>query len=408
MRARLAAIACTMTVAACGSSDSPEDGDWRAERTTIGDTTVVRTLSGSVWQEPLEAVVELTIGTAEGPEETMFGAVTRLTPDGAGGIYIYDQQMPAIRQFDAQGQFVRQVGRKGQGPGEYLDAILGMALRSDGRLQILDPRNRRVTIFEPDGSWSEQWRIANSLFTADAMFLDRSDHTYIKDLMEEPVPDKPWRIGLLHHDDHGTLLDSIPDPAIAGEPESENSFLGPSKIWTFGRDASLVVGVNSTYQFEIRGADGRVVRVARDVQPSAVSDAEHAAYEASREYLIRIQGEYMTSLPKETRRVKPAYRDLFLDDSARVWVQLYGPVVPDPEYVPAAEDQPPKWPFLEQRQFDVFEPDGTYLGQVVIPDRVRVLNFGSDVLWGIREGDQGQVELVRMRLQPRRPTAGTD
>lgn len=103
MMPRLAAFACAITLAACGRSSTANDGNWQAERETVGDTTVVRTLSGSVWDAPKEAVVELTIGTAEGPEETMFGFVSQIVPDAGGGGDVFDAQVPAIRYFDAAG-----------------------------------------------------------------------------------------------------------------------------------------------------------------------------------------------------------------------------------------------------------------------------------------------------------------
>jgi hypothetical protein len=400
-------VACGIGIAACGGTGTPVDeGSWQAEREVIGNTTVVRTLSGSVWGTPREAVVDLSIGSAEGPEETMFGYVNQIAPDAGGGVYVYDYQVPAIRYFDADGQFIRQVGREGQGPGEYLDAVLGTAVRSDGRLQIWDARNGRVTIYKPDGSYSEQWPVSSSLFTSQAMFVDQSDHTYIKKTLERPVEGQPWKIGLLHFDDQGNLLETIPDPSVPDAPRSDGGFLSPSKQWTLARDTSFIVGMNSSYWFEIRKPDGQVVRVERDVQPLAVTDAEHAAYEERREYLIRDQGQFMTQLPAETERVKPAYRDLSADPSGRIWVRLHGPVEPDPDYQPAPEGEAPRWPFTEDKLYDVFEPDGTYLGQVHVPSDVNVLHFGLDALWGIREGELGHQYVVRMRLQP--TSAGGD
>lgn len=394
-------FACGIGIAACGGSGTSfDEGNWRAEREVIGNTTVVRTLSGSVWDTTREAVIDLTIGSAEGPEETMFGYVNEIAPDAAGGVYVYDYQVPAIRHFDSGGRFTRQVGREGQGPGEYLDAVLGMVVRADGRLQIWDARNGRVTIYEPNGSYSEQWPVSSSLFTSQAMFVDRSDHTYIKKTLERPVEGQPWKIGLLHFDDQGNLLETIPDPTVPDVPRSDGGFLSASKQWTFAPDTSFIVGVNSSYWFEIRKADGHVVRVERNVQPLGVTDAEHAAYEERREYLIRDQGRFMTQLPGETERVKPAYRDLSADSSGRIWVRLYGPVQPDPAYEPAPEGDAPRWPFTEEKPYDVFEPDGTYLGQVHVANEVNVLHFGLDALWGLREGESGYQYVVRMRLQP--------
>lgn len=375
------------------------------ERETRGDTTIVRTRAGTAWGGPREAVVDLSIGSLEGPVETMFGNVRAIVPDDAGGVYVYDSQVPAIRYFDASGRFVRQVGRRGEGPGEYRDAVLGMAIRSDGRLQIRDARNGRVTMYEADGAYSEQWIVASGLFTNQAMFLDEDDHTYLKVLQEQPRSGAAWKIGLLHYDQHGRIVDTIPDPWVAHQPAG-GGFLTPSKQWTFGWDGSMIVGVNDTYRFEVRRRGGEVIRVERETTPLRLSDAEHAAYEERREHQIRTQGRFMTTLPGETPWIKPAYREMSAGRSGRVWVRLYAPVEPQPNFEPAAEGEPPAWPFIEPKVFDVFGSDGTYLGQVYAPHDVTVHVFGDDVLWGVRIGELGEQYVVRLRVGPMRlPTA---
>jgi hypothetical protein len=401
MRIQLPLLLTPLAIACSGSgSGSDGGGTWRAEREVRGDTTIVRTVAGQAWDAPREIQIDLSIGALEGPEETMFGRISAIAVDSLGGVYVYDAQVPAIRYFDAEGSFVRQVGRDGAGPGEYLDAVLGMALRSDGRLQIRDARNSRVTLYHPDGSYSGQWLVASGLFTSQAMFLDRNDHTYLKILQEQPQRGQAWKIGLLHYDPAGSLMDTIPDPWVPDAPGDGGGSLSPTKQWTFGPDGSMIVGVNGTYQFEIRRPDGAVTRIERDVPPIPVSDAEYDAYEARRQYMIRTQGQFMTTLPGETGRVKPAYRGLYASPSGRIWVHLYGPVEPKPDYEPAAEGQRPVWPFIEHKLYDVFEPDGTYLGQVRAPQDVDIHLFGDEVIWGVRTGEMEEGYVVRGHVVP--------
>jgi hypothetical protein len=49
--------------------------------------------------------------------------------------------------------------------------------------------------------------------------------------------------------------------------------------------------------------------------------------------------------------------------------------------------------------YDVFRPDGTFLGEVRVPDRVSLQAFGDEVVWGIRWGDFDEQYLVRYRLR---------
>lgn len=391
-------ILAAVAVTACGGTDVNRGATWQAEREARGDTLVVRTVVGQVWDAPREVVGELSIGSFDGPEETTFGRIAAIAVDSAGGVYVFDSQEPAIRYFDRHGRFVRQVGRNGEGPGEYRDAILGMAIRSDGRLQIHDARNGRVTLYKQDGSYSDQWIVASRLFTSQAMFLDRQDHTYLKILQERPQRGENWKIGLLHYDAAGQIADTISDPWVPDPPGASAGPLSPSKVWTFGSDGSMIVGVNDSYRFEIRRPDGRVVRIEREMTPIEVSKAEYDAYEERRAYMIRTQRRFMTAIPSETRRVKPVYRGLYASPSGRIWVHLYGSVEPTLEHEPAAEGEPPEWPFIEDKVFDVFERDGTYLGQVHVPHNINIEVFDDEVVWGVRTGEMSEQYVVRLRL----------
>ena len=63
---------------ACGPiTDSQDATGPVVETETIGDTTVVRTVSGSVWEGDATLVPETSVGELDGPEEYLFGSVTR-------------------------------------------------------------------------------------------------------------------------------------------------------------------------------------------------------------------------------------------------------------------------------------------------------------------------------------------
>src|SRR4051812_16127091 len=79
-------------------------GNLAVERKTVGDTTVIHVVSGSVWDTTARLVEELRIGKLDGPPEEMFGQVGDVAPDGHGGVYLFDGQVPALRHFDSTGR----------------------------------------------------------------------------------------------------------------------------------------------------------------------------------------------------------------------------------------------------------------------------------------------------------------
>src|SRR5690606_23363068 len=113
-------------------------------------TVIVTTHGGSVWPAPATLIEELRIGVLDGADEYMFGQVQEIAPDAKGGVYVFDGQVPALRYYDASGAYVRTLGGEGSGPGEYRDVALGLAVRSDRRIVMRDPRNNRLNVYAED------------------------------------------------------------------------------------------------------------------------------------------------------------------------------------------------------------------------------------------------------------------
>ena len=142
LRRAFVIVALVSLAASCRAAERPQRGTWKAERDTVGDTIIVRTVSGSVWGTPATLREDLAIGVLEGREELMFGMIQEMAVDASGGIYVFDGRVPALRYFDSTGTYVRTLGGKGAGPGEYQDAALGIGIRRDGRIVL--PEGLRV------------------------------------------------------------------------------------------------------------------------------------------------------------------------------------------------------------------------------------------------------------------------
>jgi hypothetical protein len=92
----------------------------KAQRTIRSDApadTIVRFAQRPIHPGVSTLVEELSIGVADGAEEYMLGEIADIALGADGSIYAFDRQVPAIRQYDARGKFVRTIGRRGQGPG---------------------------------------------------------------------------------------------------------------------------------------------------------------------------------------------------------------------------------------------------------------------------------------------------
>ncbi len=123
---------------------------------------------------PAESTKTLWSVTSFG-ENDYFQTPSDIEVDGARSlIYVVDAGSCRVLVFDFQGKFLRAVGRKGQGPGEFATPT-GMCLTKDGGFAVADRDNNRIQLFGPDGKFSrsilvKQTRVAD-LVIADGRFF---------------------------------------------------------------------------------------------------------------------------------------------------------------------------------------------------------------------------------------------
>jgi len=114
---------------------------------------VVHNIKGGEWGSNPKVSLELvrTIGDLDTDDENLaFNSPLDMAVDNAGNIYILDSGNQRIQAFDSDGRFIRTIGRKGQGPGEF-SSPNSIDIDGEGRLHILDDRQKRIQVFATDG-----------------------------------------------------------------------------------------------------------------------------------------------------------------------------------------------------------------------------------------------------------------
>ncbi|HSA56929.1 MAG TPA: 6-bladed beta-propeller [Gemmatimonadaceae bacterium] len=96
-------------------------------------------------------VPELRVGgdAVSGPEYE-FTTIREIAVAPNGAMYVIQAQEQEIRVYDAQGKYVRTIGRQGGGPGEFTG--LGSIGFIADTLYAIDFRQRRLTLFRADGA----------------------------------------------------------------------------------------------------------------------------------------------------------------------------------------------------------------------------------------------------------------
>jgi hypothetical protein len=385
----------------CSRDPALEHLDHVEVRDTIGDTIFVRTTSGSRWSDPVSLIEELRIGKLDGSEEETFGAIMKMAVDSEGGVYVFDNQVPALRHFDANGQFVRTLGREGSGPGEYRNLVMGLAVRRDKRIILRDHQNARFNLYELDGSFSESWFYGSGLMSTRGMFTDTADHTYLR-ISGGPAPQGEVPASVFaHFDDRGNLLETIRAPTFEHAPKTTVGGVFPKELaWGISPLGYLVSGVNDEYTFDLHPPGGPVIRVSRAVPPVPLNPEERAEHEARRDWSIRHESQFLPALPPPVPDQKPAYRDFYFGSSGTIWVHRY--VEAKKQQVTRGNPNPSQRPPLSWREptvFDVFDTDGSFLGEVTVRPRTSLYVFGRDHVWGVTSGERGESYVVRFRIR---------
>lgn len=406
------ASAVVLAASACSGGEGSEASTWQAERDTIGDTVVVRTVAGSVWGVPRRLVPESSIGEMEGADEYMLGNVGALAVDSAGHVYVFDSQVPALRVYDADGRFVRTIGRQGEGPGEYKQPDAGLAVLPDGRILLRDPGNARINVYAPSGETLEAWPIRGGFFTSYPQFSGPPGHTYVYVW----GPRSGSGSALVELSPDGEPLDTLPVPRwdyeaptisarSGGSSQTWNVPFSPTGVWTWSPEGYFVGGLSTRYAFDIMKPDGSVLRIERSAEPVAVTAGEKATEEHRATQAMRgLDPSWRWNGPPIPDS-KPPFRRIYAGVDGRIWVLLHAPgrEVPAAADAPSSEpgepSAPPRW--TEPIVFDVFEPDGRYLGRVRGPDGLQTYPypvFGTDRVWAVVADDLGVEQVVRFAL----------
>ena len=431
--------ASVMLAAACSGEEPSPPG---ALTTRRGDTIVV-SVAAPIHAERGQLVTDWQIGGADAPQENAFSFVADIAVGRDGSVYIseFGGNVPPVRRYDASGQYAGTVGRRGQGPGEYMFLATGVKGLRDGRIALRDLHRRLVHFYSASGESDTTWHFPTVVTGASGSFTlltDTAGFIYVRD-GHDSRPSRPAFDGLIRFGAKGVVVDSIPMPALdfvadsvtipgRGEilpwalpvPFSPRPFVQWSPLGYF------VTAVSTRYSIDLRlppdgsgvssipAVDGAMARPAphwmqgheilsirRDVEPVPVT-AEERDEQAS---IIQATGQQRDRRWSWDNSVipaaKPPFRGIHVGDDGRIWVLLSMPAIrvePVAGAVARGEfrDAPaiPIAQWVEAAVYDIFESDGRYVGQVETPRDFRVHVTRGDTLWGSAR-DADDVPIVK-------------
>jgi hypothetical protein len=383
--------------------------------TAAAQTQRVHAEGPGAWGADLHLVEEIRIGRLDGAEEYLFGSVSGIAIGRDGAIHVADTQVPAIRAYDARGRFVRNLGGKGSGPGEY-QSIGGIRTLPDGRVTIWDPRQGRISVYTAVGAFEASHVVPGGLFADNIFQTDHTGHFHVRTVIGVRTGDGNPETGWIRIAPTGAILDTL---RIPREPRPESFVLMTSsgverpfpteRVTTLSPLGHLISGRNDTYAFDLQISPQRVIRIERPYAPIRLGRDERNEWEAWSRFFEQRIANPSAGNPNPARRasfsipdMKPAFSELATDSQGRIWVRRYVEAQRRPARDRPAAVQMPQHVWREPPTFDVFESDGRFLGTVTLPWNAVLFEARDNLIWATVRGEFDETYVVRYRMEPRR------
>lgn len=349
------------------------------------------------WSLSEQPLVE--IGVRFGAEShtlSNVGDVIRLPGDR---IAVVNTGTAQIRVYSISGEHLQDLGRSGDGPGEFR-RVRRLWVTPHDSVMAYDGSLSRVTVYAPDLSLVRTMAIRPQGGASQAFVLRSFDDGQL--LVDEIIrpPGRP-RAGLFsggvrrftRYSSDGARVNTI------GELAASNNWgfsTGDAFAYTTapfsvifppsqGDGRSLYLGPGLLPQVEHRSPSGQLIRVIRWSEARRAVDSE--VIEQFRTWRLGLldDPDYRQSTLAmleglEFPELIPVYQSLRVDLEGHLWVERY------------------RTRGEEDRRWWVFDPDGRWLGEPPVPTDIDVKEVGSDYLLGVRRDDLDVESVVMYRL----------
>lgn len=333
---------------------------------------------------------KLRIGSADGADFTLFNGIAGAVRLATGEIVIGDAGNRRVLYFDANGEFVRSVGRVGDGPGEFRQPRW-FGKCANGNLAYHDGAHARLTFISSSGQvlGSEPLPVGANF---DQLLWCSGEHRLFVFLNQ---PRDPLQLGeylevqttLIQA--NGARIDTL------AKPGAQEYYIGKTvrALTTVPLGNSTKAIANSKLLYictskdgacELRDTEGKLVRTfalnlpRRKVAPADWTSALSEHYQAEPARSVRTKGAQLLKeiRPRETF---PSFDQLRIDVAGNLWVRTF-----DNFSSPIST-----WMILSQT--------GRPIAFVALRRSFQILEIGADFILGfVRDADG--VEFVELHM----------
>ncbi len=387
LRPDVAMILAALLLAGCGAGN----GSGTVVRDSAGVTIVENNPARPAWGTEGWRIAEaplLVVGGEESPVgyANLRGIThTQLLPSGE--LVVADGEGPQILIFGPDGGFRRSVGRRGDGPGEFRSPYFAYGHRGDSLIVfnlyrsalVYDGAGRFGRSFVPGGVEGETQGVPKGAFGDGTLLFMQYQFG------QQPPPGlRRSEVELVRVDLAGGLVQRF------GMYAEQTINSGTSQRYLYGPWAHMTAGPDALWyspgdridvqKLDLADSSLRFIRLPLPPRPVTAADV-NAEKEA---FLERFRGRPEAAAIERmyddaiTAPVFPAHGELRVDDTNHLWVAEFR-----------------LWVAQAETPWHVFDPEGHYLGQVLMPGGFYVHQIVGDRVVG-RHTDAEGLETARV------------
>ncbi|MDH4271746.1 MAG: 6-bladed beta-propeller, partial [Candidatus Aminicenantes bacterium] len=328
-----------------------------------------------IYQEGFFTLVEeLAIGYEGGKEERAFADINDIAVDASENIYVLDIRQGKIRVFDKNGQYLRDIGQRGQGPAEF--QFPNQILVTPGQeFAIVDLIASRLLFFSLAGAFKRSvptWKHGRPI----RALVDPEGNIVCEILLGGEK--KGFALMKFDSDFEEPLTITFKERGKV--PLLED--LSPRIVWSVTQQGQIIWGDSGEYEVKILDRTGKLInKITKESDPEKIVAAEYQEQIKKKFGGKPIPPDFEQELPK----YYPAFRSLELDDQGRLFVSTYEKVKGGKGYF-----------------IDVFDPESKYIAKIPLAAQPRIyMNriYKKGKLYAVEEDEEGYPVVKRYRLE---------
>jgi hypothetical protein len=350
----------------------------------------------------MRASHELRIGSDSEPEYE-FTVIRDAVLDDAGNLFVLLPREQQIRVYSPNGRFLRSIGRKGQGPGEFMWP-LGLGWKGD-TLWVRDVELGRVYLFGVDGrlhrTITKRMPLVGGRYMsgppvsvlADGRLLGVGDAPSIM-IADGHVKKVPMLIFSEQDESFRMIRELWQEHLYGNQPPGRTrpgvhfaQRLADAPLWTVAVDGSRIVVIDrsasegparTTFEVTVFDTSGAAVKRSIPYLPRPVSKSFRDSVVQQSLNPKHLPGEYDEEVVY-TPAFRPPVTDAVLTRDGRLWLKR-------------------EFSFEKQTDWDVLDSSLRIVGRVRLPSDFQLMDGSGDIIWGVRTGSDDVPYLSRYRL----------